>query len=268
MSALAGTNFSYMWTEPLGQGFEKLAAMGVARAELTVSLPHVDLTRPIATLTAEINAEKAAAGIELTSLNPVELNMISPNPALANTSQEQYLRTIELAAGVGAPVVVVIPGRFNSLCPMDPTVAFEMFNRRLETLLEHAEQHGVGLALENAPFGFLQTPSDLAKEVQAIGHPRLGLTVDAANIHFVGADLTAEVQAARDNIFIAHISDTTTKKFAHAHMGDGDVDFMAFGAALKNIGYTGDTVYELVTPGVDWERWEQDFTTLRQIGWH
>lgn len=267
MSTLAGTNFGYMWTEPLGQGFEKLAAMGLTRAELTVSLPHVDLTRPIETVAAEINAVKTAAGIELTSLNPVDLNLISPNPGMAHTSREQYLRTIELAAGVGAPIVVVIPGRFNSLCPMDPTVAFEQFNRQLEPLLEHAERHGVGLALENAPFGFLQTPSELAKEVEAIGHPRLGLTVDAANIHFVGADLAAEVQAARGHIFIAHISDTTTKKFAHAHMGDGDVNFLAFAAALRDAGYEGDTVYELVTPGVDWTRWERDFTALRQIGW-
>lgn len=267
MTRLAGTNFGYMWTETLDEGFGKLADMGVDHAELTVSLPHVDLRIPTEELAQGINAAAKAHGITFTSLNPVELNLISPNGSLADTAQEQLMKTVDLAEAVGAPIVVVVPGRYNSLCPMDQQVALDAFHRRLEQLLKHAIKRNVSLGLENAPFGFLQTPTHLLAQVTMFAHENLGLTVDAANLHYTGDDMRAEVENVRKKILLAHISDTTRARFAHAHMGDGDVDFPGFARALQDVGYTGDTVYELVTPGVDWERWRRDFDRMRALGW-
>lgn len=226
-------------------------------------MPHVDLRVPTEKLARGINATANAHGISFTSLNPVELNLISPNGSLAEAALEQFIKTIDLAAAVGAPIVVVVPGRYNSLCPMNSRVALDSFHRQLEPLLQHAIARNVSLALENTPFGFLQSPSELLTQVREVGHDNLGLTVDAANLYFTGADVTSEVRQVHQAIMLTHISDTTRARFAHTYMGEGDVDFQRFSAVLQEVGYTGDTVYELIVQGVDWERWRRDFDQIR-----
>lgn len=263
---LAGTNFAFVWTETLDEGLSHLANIGVERVELTVSLPHVNLNEPVSSTAKAINESANRHGVSFSSVNPVEMNLISANEAVAETTVDELTKSIDLAADIGAPTLVVVPGRYNSLCPMSPEVALESFQQRLTRLLEHAEKRQVSLALENTPFGFLQTPLELLQQVQHFDHYRLGIVVDAANLHFVGANVS-EVSAVAEHLFLTHVSDTYQSRFAHNHLGDGDVDFKAFAQTLESIGYEGETVYELVTPGVDWNRWKSDFDEFRSMGW-
>jgi sugar phosphate isomerase/epimerase len=267
MLPIAGTNFGFLWTETLDEGFAHLASMGASRAELMVSLPHIDLNEDLDQVAKRVQQAATNNGITFTTLNPVELNLISANSGLAATAHEQLLKTIDLAATLGAPTVVVVPGRHNVLTPMTEQVALDTFHRQIGGLLEHAIANNVKLALENAPFGFLQSPRSLQEQIRAYDSPHLGLTIDAANLHFTGEDIRTEVLAVKDDILVAHISDTRRDKFAHAHIGEGDVDFALFANSLNEAAYTGETVYELVTPGVDWKRWQSDFHSLTDLGW-
>ena len=104
--------------------------------------------------------------------------------------------------------------------------------RNLEPLLDHARKHGIRLGLENVPYGFLQTPTEIIDQIKQYNDPHLGLTIDAANLHFHGARIREELAAAQDFILITHISDTTTKKFTHAHLGQGDMNLQEFGKTL------------------------------------
>lgn len=267
VSRLAGTNFAFLWSESLDEGLRHLAGIGLDRVELTVSLPHIDLRRPIQDIAREVRTAADRHGVTFTSLNPVEMNLVSANSAIADTTAQQLQATIDLAAAVGAPTVVVVPGRMNSLCPMDPAAALAAFHNRLQNLLEHATRRGVNLALENTPFGFLQSPTELVEQIQRYNHERLGLVVDAANLEFLGLDAESELRAASQHLVLAHISDTDRHRFAHAYVGQGTVDFRAFATHLAEVGYTGDTVNELVTTQIDWARWQADAQQLRDWGW-
>lgn len=264
---MAATNFGFLWSEDLDEGFGRISEAGITRTELMVSLPHVDLRQPRDELARQINDATSRNGLALTSLNPVDLNLISANGAVADSSLEQLLLTIDLAEAVGAPTVVVVPGKYSALVPMDEQRALDTFRRSVEEMLPRAAQRGINLAFENVPFGFLESPSQLWSELQSFGTDHIGLTVDAANLHFIGNNIRTEIEAVRDHILIVHISDTTRDRFAHAHIGDGGLDFAEIATVLRDIGYRGDTVYELATPEMDWARWRNDLRHLHELGW-
>lgn len=263
---IAGTNFAFVWTETLDEGFGHLADHGIDRVELTLTLPHINLNEPTNSIANEVNDSASRYGITFTSLNPVEMNLISANKGIADTTLQELLKAVDLAAAIGAPTLVVVPGRFNTLCPMDLEVALTAFRSQMAVLLEHAAKRDVKLALENTPFGFLQTPLEILEEIRFFDHEQLGMVVDAANLHFVGGDIS-EIAHVADHIILAHVSDTDRTRFAHNYIGEGDVDFKAFADALKENNYAGETVYELVVPNLDWSRWKSDFAVLRDLGW-
>lgn len=264
---LAGTNFGFLWSEDLNEGFGRIAEAGVKRTELMVSLPHVDLRQPITELARRVTDATAGNGLDLTSLNPVDMNLVSANGAIAESSLEQILLTIDLASEVGAPTVVVVPGKYSALVPMDEQRALDTFRRSVEAMLPRAADRGINLAFENVPFGFLESPRRLWSELEAFGNDFIGLTVDAANMHFIGNDIRAEIEAVCDHILVVHVSDTGRQRFAHGYIGDGSVNFAEVASVLSEVGYMGDSVYELATPGVDWSRWRNDLKHLRDLGW-
>ncbi|MFF2840606.1 sugar phosphate isomerase/epimerase family protein [Paenarthrobacter sp. NPDC057981] len=266
-ASIAATNFGFLWTEGLGEGLGRIAQAGITRTELMVSLPHVDLRQSRSKLAHDINDATRRNGLALTSLNPVDMNLVSANGAIAEESLEQLLLTIDLAEDVGAPIVVVVPGKYSALVPMNEQHALETFRRSVEIMLPRAAERGIKLAFENVPFGFLESPNGLWTELKSYETDLIGLTVDAANLHFAGQDFRTEIEAVQKHILIVHISDTDRSRFKHGHIGEGDVDFAEVASALKAVEYLGDIVYELATPGVDWARWQQDLLRLRQLGW-
>lgn len=266
MLSIAGATYSFMWHETLKSGLQKYSQIGLSRMELTVSLPHTDMSRGIQTLAAEINDIARSTNIGFTSLNPVELNLISASSELARTSLEQYKSAIDLAAEVGAPIVTVIPGRLSSLCPMDSQYALDSFARAMDELVPHAEKAGVKIALENTPFGFLQYPKELFEHVQSYGSAALGLVFDAANLHFLDGNIGEELKYVASKVLIAHISDTSIGKFTHAYVGQGSVNFKHFVDVLLALDTPVELVYELVTPKLDWDRVAQDIRELQKLG--
>lgn len=262
MRHLVSTNFSFIWSEEFDQGVELLATAGIDRIELTLSLPHIDLRDPVEEVASRVSRIAAQHGISFSSVNPVDLNLISANGAIADVSCLQYKRAIDVAEALEAPVVVVVPGRFNALSAMDFAVARDAFHQRFEALVEHVDNKNVLLGVETTPFGFLETPKDLLAEIDRYNPYNVGITVDAANLHFVNADIESEISQAADRTVLAHISDTNQVKFQHTYLGEGTVPVEDFIALLARVGYQGDIVYELVVPQLDFPRLEADLRRL------
>jgi sugar phosphate isomerase/epimerase len=63
------------------------------------------------------------------------------------------------------------------------------------------------------------------------------------------------------------VSDTWASRWAHTSIGRGEVDFAAFTAALRDAGFTGTTVYELVDGEDPEPRLAADLSALRAAGW-
>ena len=264
---LAAATYGFVNHRDRAGALRGLAEAGFELVELTASPPHVDLTDFTRADVRAVRRELDQHGLRCVATNAVELNPISPNAGLAAIAFRQYRAAIELASDLGAESVVMITGRANPLIRAADDVAKGRLRAQLERLLPVARALDVTLTLEPVPFGFMQTGAEVAAFIRELGSDDLGITVDCANLLFAGEDPVAALRAAAGRVALVHASDTWRTRFAHTRVGDADVDFAAFAAALREIDYRGPTVYELVDGDDPAPRLAADRARLAELGW-
>lgn len=266
--ALAGCSFGWLHRAPLPTALHALARHGIRTLELTTAPPHL-FTRHFGRYERqELLRTLRSLDLRVISVNPsyVDINLISTNPEIREVSERQLIAEVELAGDLGAGYVVVIPGRRHALSPAPDEAAEAVLHEGLERLLDRAAALGITIALENSPYGYLGTSSELVRiaEQWNVGHLRLAY--DVANA-LAQEDPAEGVRKAGPYVAIAHVSDTWSSRWAHTSIGRGDVDFAAFAGALRDIGFTGSTVYELVDGEDPEPRLAGDLAALRAAGW-
>ena len=266
--ALSGCSFGWLHTAPLADALRTLAAHGVRTLELSTVPPHL-FTRSFGRYERqELLRLLRALDLSVVSVNPsfVDINLISTNPEIREISERQLGAEIELAADLGAGYVVVIPGRRHALAPAPEDAAEAVLHEGLGRLLDRARALDVTLVLENSPYGYLGTSADLLRIAEHWDDPHLRLVYDVANA-LAQEDPAEGVRKAGPYLALAHVSDTWTDRWAHTSAGRGDVDFAGFAGALRDIGFTGSTVYELVDGEDPGPRLAADLSVLRAAGW-
>jgi sugar phosphate isomerase/epimerase len=265
--ALGTANFGYFYRRGLEDSLRDIADAGYTRLELSLGPPHIDLSNFGGDDRRRLKDEIRRLRFDVVSTNAIELNPISLNDDLKETTFRQYRAAIELTAEIEGESVVMITGRRNPLIPMPEELAKDLLRAQLDRLLPVAQSLGVTIALEPVPFGFLQSGREVAAFVREVGADRLGMTLDCANCYFGGADPVADVKHSADLIAVAHISDTWRNKFAHTRVGTAEVDFAGFASALRDSGFTGTTVYELVDGDDPAPALRADRAALATWGW-
>ncbi|WPU09514.1 sugar phosphate isomerase/epimerase [Pseudarthrobacter oxydans] len=94
------------------------------------------------------------------------------------TIVNELLPALEFAGALGARRLAVTSGTNQEYTPDDEPVIW----RRLEELCVAGDQYGVGVMLEFIPYRGISSFGQALRVVQAIGHPGLGVTLDA--LHF------------------------------------------------------------------------------------
>jgi len=265
---LSGCSFGWLHLAPLADALRALAQHGFGSVELTTAPPHLSAPTFGPYERQELLRLLNALDLRVLSVNPsfADINLISTNPEFRELSERQLLANIELAADLGAEYVVVIPGRRHALAPAPDDAARAVLDQGLDRLLARAGQLDVTLALENSPYGYLGRAADLAAIAEAFDTPRLRLTYDVANALAI-EDPAEGVRQAAKYLALAHVSDTWRDTWAHTAAGTAEVDFGGFAAALREAGFAGPTVYELVD-GLDPEpRLPAGLATLAAAGW-
>jgi sugar phosphate isomerase/epimerase len=265
---LAGCTFGWLHRAPLADALRVLAGHGVRSVELTTAPPHLFTPSFGRYERLELARLLRSLGLRVLSVNPsfADLNLISTNPELRSASLRQLVAEVELAHDLGAPFVVVIPGRRHALVPAPPEAARAVLDDALSVLAARADSLGVTVCLENSPYGYLGTADELAEVVRASGSPRLRLVYDVANA-LAQENPASGVAAAAGYLALAHVSDTWRNRWAHTSPGRGEVDFAAFARALAAAGFTGPTVYELADGEDPGPRLAADLTALAAAGW-
>ena len=265
---LSGCTFGWLHRAPLSDALRSLAAHGVRSAELTTAPPHLFSTYFGRYERLELTRLLRSLDMRVTSVNPsfADLNLISANPEFRALSERQMLAEIELAHDLGAPYVVLIPGRRHALAPAPDAAARAVLDSGLSVLVPRAIELGVTICLENSPYGYLGSAAALLEVITSHGSPNLRLVYDVANA-LAQEDPAAGVTTAADYLALAHVSDTWRDRWAHTSVGRGDVDFAAFARALSAAGFTGPTVYELVDGEDPEPRLDADLAALRKAGW-
>lgn len=245
---LAATTYPYLWQCDLAEALSDLRSQGFQSTELMVSPPHISTSTSEPSPAALLQLLRTS-GVRAHSLNigGLDFNLASPWPDVRAGSVAEYLRVIDLAADIEAPFVVIIPGRRHPLVPSTLDQAIAWARQGVEILAERAHARDIHLAIENVPFGFLDTVGQVNAFVTGLDHPNVSTLYDAANAHMV----EDEVQAARvagAHALLVHLSDTTRECWAHDIPGSGTVAFRRVTETLRDIPFDGDAVLELTGP--------------------
>jgi sugar phosphate isomerase/epimerase len=263
---LGVATFGYLYRKTLQQSLRSIHDAGFHLIELMAAPPHLYAPTTGADEARAIRRYLRLLELRCVALNASELNLISPNQALRDTAESQYIQLIRLAHDLEVDLVVVVPGRLNPLIPMPLNDAISILHVQLESLLTYARQLGVRLALETSPYGFLQRASEVLDVVDRFNDAYLGIAVDCSNV-VPKESPTEAVAEAGVKLLIAHVSDTTPQVFAHTSIGKGTIDFGEYAKALRQARFSGPTVYELVDGEDPDLTLAADLKALRGFGW-
>jgi sugar phosphate isomerase/epimerase len=167
---------------------------------------------------------------------------------------DRYKEAFDLAAEWNCPYVVAIPGPVNSLINPPYDWMRKWFVEAMQELLEHSKDMDVQLLLENVPFTFLPTYQDMVGVAKEIGGD-VAMNYDICNAAYIREDVGAAIRDMGALVKNVHMSDSGYEEFKHDRLGTGIVDPAPAAAALKEIGYDGYTILEIITdanqPGAD-----------------
>lgn len=209
--------------------------------------------------TAELKELFAESGLSPLSINSIEHVTFRDASAYASIKREcEELSSI--AAAVGCPCIVVVPGRLPNGADRETVIAESV--RVLNELCDIAAAHGVSLAFEFLGQTDCSVPTlDLAHEiVREVNRKDLGVVIDS--FHFYAGNSTVEMIEALDPdlIQIFHINDAEDLPREHLEdrhrllPGLGILPLGEMISAFRKIGYDKVASVEIFRP----EYWERD----------
>lgn len=208
----------------------------------------------------ELNDLFARSGLTPLSINSIEHVTFREAPAYESIKMECE-ELSRIAADIGCPCIVVVPGRIPKAGASRETVIAESV-RVLNELCDIAAKHNVALAFEFLGQPDCSVPTlDLAAEiVRNAGRTNLGLVIDS--FHFYAGGSTIEMIEALDPklIRIFHINDAEDlprERLEDRHRllpGLGILPLREIVAAFRRIGYDKVASVEIFRP----EYWERD----------
>jgi L-ribulose-5-phosphate 3-epimerase len=116
----------------------------------------------------------------------------------------------------------------------------------VSSLVRHAEEAGVDLALEPEPGMLVGTIADGLRVIGEVRSPRLGLALDVGHVRCV--ETMSEVDAIERSapwLRAVHIEDIAGHEHLHRMFGEGDLVFEPILAALVRVGFRGLVSVEL-----------------------
>lgn len=247
----------------LAARLDHLEKIGCTGAEITATgLDAVVACRLIAPQVAAVRAAMAAHPLAYSLHAPIAINLM--DRAHAALHRRAAAVSVDLAAEIGAKVVVLHPGRCHPrdwLGGRETLLAQERDD--LAWLAEHAAGLGVAVAYENISpnprviageeTSYSLDPAQLADQIAAVGHPALIACLDISHARqgatLWGFDMLAACARLAPHVGHIHFSDSTgipatvpTKALGemhflgigdmHAPPGFGTVDFDALAGVL------------------------------------
>ena len=177
-------------------------------------------------------------------------DLIHPDAEVRRRAVAYVGRASEMAAELGAQVVVVGPSRWSRMSPQASVVAeWGWAVESLRAAGEHARGLGVTLGLE--PWNryetyFMNRTDQAAALATDVGLSRVGVHGDTFHMNIEERLPVADAFRALGSLLVhTHLADTN-----RGAPGDGHLDFVAILAALRDIAYTGWICVEPALPPV------------------
>lgn len=264
---LGAATYGFLFAAPLVDALGELADAGIKLVELTAAPPHVQLGSFDRAARDMLRRRIDQLDLRLVSVNPtyLDINMCSLNDRFREESIRQLTETLRLCQDLGAEMLVLFAGRRHVLAPAPMSLVEPMLLHGLETLLEEADRLGVTLALENGPTLVVERGSDVAR-LCAHFDGRLRAVFDVANARMV-EDVAEGLETVLPHTALVHLSDTTPRRWQHAAVGEGDIDFADVAQVLHRAGYPGPSIMEVVDIDRPLEALVESASALAARGW-
>jgi sugar phosphate isomerase/epimerase len=260
--------YNFIWDNDLPGAIRRAAAHGLTALEVMATPPQLDARAFDGRQRDELLRVMDDTGTRIVSVNPtfIDLNLASRNDTFRRESVIEVKACIDVAAALGAEIVVVGPGRRHPLV-LDP---LEMSDRlahpAIRECIDYAASKGVIYGFENITSLYMVRSDEIAAFVDEVDNPYCRAVYDAANARYA-EDPVEAVRVLGDRICHVHLSDSDGTVPAHWPIGRGDVDFGGIADALREIGYTGWSFLETT--------WMEDpdgairgsVEALRRYGW-
>jgi sugar phosphate isomerase/epimerase len=247
---LGGSTFSFMWRDPAAVAMRRLGELGLNDFDVLMVPGHLwpaDLDGAARrTMAGELRAE----GLRIGSLNlpALDLNLASCVPDVRAYGVGEYQTALRLSAELGGQGVVLVPGRVSSLLPPKTEDTLGWLAESLDAILRTADELRQEVFLESHPLTPLPDVGRIADFLDRVDHPRLTVAYDVANAEFIGEDQVAALRRLAPRLGQVHLSDGTRTAWRHDRAGLGTVDFASILAVLKEIGFVGVAVAEIISP--------------------
>ena len=146
---------------------------------------------------------------------------------------------------------------------------FEVGAREYRELAEFAHEHGVRVALEPLSASLMNVESAIwtleqaMRLVASVDHANFGVCVDLWNL-WQNANIIQQIEACGESTFVVQVSDwRTPRSFADRRIvGRGEIPLPALLRAIRESGYRGVYMLEILSQNVPDSLWEAD---LREV---
>lgn len=241
--------------EPLETTLERLARCGYDGVELR---GEPDLYDPEEV--RRLTGRRGLAVLSIAGMYPwpaEDRDLANPDPGLREKAIAYLNRTVDFAAAVGAPLVIVVPSAVGKVVPVAAgsdgesweRAAKEEWNLAVDSVRQaarHAGRRGVLLAVEpiNRYETFLVNTAEQGLAfISEVGSESVKLHLDTFHMNIEEADPLGAVRAAGEHLINVHVSDSNRQA-----VGRGHFDFPGLLGSLKAIGYDRALTLEPLPP--------------------
>ena len=122
--------------------------------------------------------------------------------------------------------------------------------KSIETILSEARDGAVRVAVESLPRSCIgNTVDDLFRIIEGFDENRIGICLDTSHGMDRWREVPGDARRLADRLLTLHVSDYDGVDEKHQMPGEGVVQWGAFAAALREIGYEGPFNYEATPRG-------------------
>jgi sugar phosphate isomerase/epimerase len=203
---------------------------------------------------AQVNELCRQHGVEVSSICSIyfgdERDLVAVDPENRRKAVQYTKDVIDLAAGVGAGMVIVRPAPFGKISPgAAAEIEWEWAVAGLRESADHAESKHVRLCIEawnRYETYFANRLDDCLKLMRAVDRRNVGVMGDTFHMAIEEESIADAYRRAGKDLFHVHFADSN-----RAAPGRGHTDFVPIVKVLIEIGYQGYISFELLPAAAD-----------------
>lgn len=244
--------------EQLPETFRRVKAMGFEGLELSFDPDGPVGMSSTADEMAVLRRAADDAGLVLTSIATGAFwthNFGQDDAASRATARSYAVKMLELGQMLGVKNLLVVPGSVDIFFqPEEPVVSYDVVMDRvvdaMKSLIPDCERTGVRIGMENVWNKFFMSPLEMRNVIDAIDSPFIGAYFDVGNVLRTGYP-EQWIRILGKRIVSVHLKDyrlSVGTVDGFVDLLEGDVNWLEVMKALKEIGYDGALIAEMI-PG-------------------